>query len=68
MVGRAIFRKGDAAVTALKEVDLTIAKREFVAVQGPTGHGKTTLLQLLGGLDRPTSGSLTFDGRDMGQM
>jgi putative ABC transport system ATP-binding protein len=62
------YRKGKATITALEDVDLTIAQGEFVAVQGPTGHGKTTLLQLLGGLDRPTSGSLTVDGRDMGRM
>jgi putative ABC transport system ATP-binding protein len=41
---------------------------EWLAIQGPTGHGKTTLLQMLGGLDRPTSGIVEFDGRDLAQM
>jgi putative ABC transport system ATP-binding protein len=41
---------------------------EWLAVQGRTGHGKTTLLQLLGGLDRPTSGSVEFDGRDLARL
>ena len=42
---------------ALRGVDVTIADGEMLAIQGPTGHGKSTLLQLLGGLDRPTAGS-----------
>jgi putative ABC transport system ATP-binding protein len=45
-----------------------IGAGEFLAIQGPTGQGKTTLLQLLGGLDRPTSGSIAYEGRDMGRM
>src|SRR4051812_47043007 len=45
-------------VTALKDVDLTIDDGELVAIQGPTGGGKSTLLQMLGALDRPTSGSV----------
>jgi putative ABC transport system ATP-binding protein len=62
------YRKGGQAITALDGVDLEIDRGQFVAVQGPTGHGKTTLLQLLGGLDRPTSGTVTFEGRDLGSM
>ncbi len=62
------YRKGGARITALQEVNLTIAEGEFLAVQGPTGQGKTTLLQLLGGLDRPTSGSVVFEGRDLATM
>jgi putative ABC transport system ATP-binding protein len=62
------YRKGGARITALQEVDLTIEEGEFLAVQGPTGQGKTTLLQLLGGLDRPTSGSVVFEGRDLATM
>ena len=45
---------------ALQGVDLTITDGEWLAIQGPTGHGKSTLLQMLGGLDRPTSGSVMF--------
>jgi putative ABC transport system ATP-binding protein len=49
-------------VTALNGIDLRIEDGELLAVQGPTGHGKSTLLQMLGGLDRPTSGAVRFDG------
>jgi putative ABC transport system ATP-binding protein len=49
-------------------VDLVIEDGEWLAIQGPTGHGKTTLLQMLGGLDRPTSGIIDFDGQDLAQM
>jgi putative ABC transport system ATP-binding protein len=49
---------GEAAVTALHEVDLSVAHGELVAVTGPSGCGKSTLLNLLGGLDRPTGGAL----------
>jgi putative ABC transport system ATP-binding protein len=66
-VGRT-YRRGDAAILALTDVDLTIRGGEFLTIQGPTGQGKTTLLQLLGGLDRPTSGTVTFEGQDIGSM
>jgi putative ABC transport system ATP-binding protein len=56
------------AVLALREVDLTLADGEWLAVRGPTGHGKSTLLQVMGGLDRPTRGTVEFDGRDLGRM
>ena len=55
-------------VAALRDVDLSIGQGEFVAVQGSTGSGKTTLLQMLGALDRPTSGSVLFDGEDLAGM
>jgi putative ABC transport system ATP-binding protein len=45
-----------------------IADGQWLAIQGPTGHGKSTLLQILGGLDRPTSGSVDFDGRDLTRL
>ena len=54
------YQKGRATVHALQGVDLVIEDGEWLAIQGPTGHGKTTLLQMLGGLDRPTSGSVEF--------
>ncbi|MGC1185271.1 MAG: ABC transporter ATP-binding protein [Candidatus Dormiibacterota bacterium] len=63
-----IYPKGRGRVTALKEVNLTLQDGEFITVQGPTGHGKTTLLLLLGGLERPTSGTVVFDGRDLGAL
>ncbi len=62
------YRKGRATVTALREVNLSIGGGEFLSIQGPTGMGKTTLLQLLGGLDRPTSGSVVFEGQDLAAM
>jgi putative ABC transport system ATP-binding protein len=65
---RKSFRKGGATVQALDGVNLTIDKGEFLAVQGPTGQGKSTLLLLLGGLDRPTSGSVMFEGRDLARL
>ncbi|MGA9921472.1 MAG: ABC transporter ATP-binding protein [Candidatus Dormiibacterota bacterium] len=63
-----VYPKGRGNVTALKDVNLTLQDGEFLTVQGPTGHGKTTLLLLLGGLDRPTSGRVVFDGRDLGAL
>jgi putative ABC transport system ATP-binding protein len=62
------YQKGRGTVTALAGVDLEIVDGEWLAIQGPTGHGKTTLLQMLGGLDRPTSGSIEFDGADLAQL
>jgi putative ABC transport system ATP-binding protein len=59
------YQKGRATVAALAGVDLRIGDGEWLAIQGPTGHGKTTLLQILGGLDRPTSGVVDFDGQDL---
>jgi putative ABC transport system ATP-binding protein len=54
------YHKGRGIVAALQGVDLDIEDGEWLAIQGPTGHGKSTLLQMLGGLDRPTSGSIEF--------
>jgi putative ABC transport system ATP-binding protein len=54
------YQKGRGVVAALQGVDLQIEDGDWLAIQGPTGHGKTTLLQMLGGLDRPTSGSVLF--------
>ena len=65
---RKTFKRGADEVHALDGVDLTVDEGEFLAVQGPTGQGKSTLLLLLGGLDRPTSGSVLFEGRDLGQL
>jgi putative ABC transport system ATP-binding protein len=59
------YRTGHQTVTALDGVTLTIAAGEWLVVRGRTGHGKTTLLSILGGLDRPTAGTITFDGEDL---
>ncbi len=62
------YQKGRAKVSALRGVDVTISDGEWLAIQGPTGHGKTTLLQMLGGLDRPTSGHVDLDGSDLAAL
>ena len=62
------YRKGPDTVHALAGVDVVIEDGEWLAIQGPTGHGKTTLLQILGALDRPTSGVAEFDGRDLATL
>jgi putative ABC transport system ATP-binding protein len=62
------YPKGRSVVHALAGVDAVIEDGEWLAIQGPTGHGKTTLLQMLGGLDRPTSGIIDFAGQDLAQM
>lgn len=58
-----IYGSGDTEVRALDGVDLQVEKGEFVAVVGTSGSGKSTLLHMLGGLDRPTSGTVTVDGK-----
>jgi putative ABC transport system ATP-binding protein len=65
---RRFFNKKGEVVRALDGLDLCIGEGEFLAVQGPTGHGKSTLLLLLGGLDRPTEGRVSFYGRDLGAL
>jgi putative ABC transport system ATP-binding protein len=60
-----MYGAGSTAVTALDSLDLTIRSGEFVAILGPSGSGKTTLLQLLGALDRPTAGTVYFEGRNL---
>jgi putative ABC transport system ATP-binding protein len=55
-------------VVALYDVDLLIPTGEMIAIQGPTGGGKSTLLQMLGALDRPTTGTITLDDRSLGKL
>ena len=62
---RKIYGSGDTEVRALDGVNLQIENGEFVAIVGTSGSGKSTLLHMLGGLDRPTSGSVTVDGKDI---
>ncbi len=62
------FRKGGSTIAAVQGIDLVIGDGEWLAIQGRTGHGKTTLLHLLGGLDRPTSGTVKLDGDDLTTM
>ena len=65
---RKVYGSGDTEVRALDGVDLTVEKGEFVAVVGTSGSGKSTLLHMLGGLDRPTSGTVTVDGRELSAL
>lgn len=63
-----IYGSGETQVHALDGVDLSVDKGEFVAVVGTSGSGKSTLLHMLGGLDRPTSGTVTVDGRELSTL
>lgn len=60
-----IYGKGDTAVRALDNVSFSVSKGEFVAIVGPSGSGKSTLLHILGGVDRPTSGTVRIEGNDI---
>ena len=59
------YGKDENVVAALNDVSLTINKGEFVAIIGASGSGKSTLLHMLGGVDRPTSGTVLIDGKDI---
>lgn len=63
-----VYVMGEEQVPALAGVSLTIARGEYVAVIGPSGSGKSTLMNILGGLDRPTSGSYRFEGEEVGEF
>jgi lipoprotein-releasing system ATP-binding protein len=62
------FREGDYAVQVLAHVNFAISRGERVAIVGASGSGKSTLLHLLGGLDTPSAGSVTLQGRDFAGM
>ncbi|WP_329036637.1 ABC transporter ATP-binding protein [Streptomyces sp. NBC_01725] len=62
------YRRGKDTVHALAGVDLTIGEGDRLVIKGPTGGGKSTLLQMLGGLDRPTAGSVRLDGTDLARL
>lgn len=62
------YKMGEQSISALSDVNLTVAAGEFVAVMGPSGSGKSTLLHLLGLLDSPNSGSVEIEGRATGGL
>jgi putative ABC transport system ATP-binding protein len=63
-----VYQKGKERVEVLHELDLQIPKGDFLALMGPSGSGKTTLLNLLGGLDKPTSGTVTVGAAELSSM
>ena len=63
-----VYRRGSERLDILNGIDLEIPKGDFLALMGPSGSGKTTLLNLLGGLDRPTSGSIEVEGQRIDQL
>ena len=62
------FQLGDTEVHALQGVTVSIARGEFVAIMGSSGSGKSTMMNIIGCLDRPTSGQFVFQGRDVARL
>jgi putative ABC transport system ATP-binding protein len=62
------FTRGNERIEVLKGVDLTIPEGDFLALMGPSGSGKTTLLNLMGGLDRPSSGTIDISGVQINRL
>src|SRR4051812_11694615 len=66
--GSKIYRTGDVELHAVRTVSLEIQPGEFVAIMGSSGSGKSTMMNMLGCLDRPTSGHYLLDGTDVSQL
>lgn len=62
------YNQNELSVTALKDINLTVNKGEFLSIMGASGSGKSTMLNILGCLDRPTEGSYYLDGQDVARL
>ena len=62
------YQQGQVTVTAVDNFSLSINQGEFTVLCGPSGSGKTTILNIIGGLDEPTSGTITLEGRNLGEL
>jgi putative ABC transport system ATP-binding protein len=62
------YRRGEQVIPVLVDIDLDIARGDFIALMGPSGSGKSTLLNLVAGIDKPTSGTIVVDGTDIAQL
>jgi putative ABC transport system ATP-binding protein len=63
-----IYRKGTVEIPAVRDVSFEVPNGSYLSIVGKSGSGKSTLLNLVGGLDRPTSGSIQFNGKELGKM
>ncbi|MEM2094583.1 MAG: ABC transporter ATP-binding protein [Candidatus Bathyarchaeia archaeon] len=63
-----VYRLEGIEIIALSKVNLNVARGEFIALMGPSGSGKTTLLNIIGGLEKPTTGSVYFNGQDLTRL
>ncbi len=63
-----VYGSGEAATTALAGLSLDVERGAWLAIMGPSGHGKSTLLQIMGGLDQPTSGQVHLDGTELTRL